>query len=126
VTLWSPDCSYLAYYIHSKRGNVTHIFEVREESAKLLERLSYRLPCYQMLDAEGLRHHGRFGSETPLRWDSQSKLILLAKGRIKVFRQPLEWVDYEYELEIECTSGTPQLVGFREISLVTLNEGSPG
>jgi hypothetical protein len=124
VTLWSPDCSYLAYYIHSKRGNVTDVFEVGEQSAKLLERPSYDLPCYQALDAEGIRHHGRFGSETPLRWVSKSKLILLKKGRVKVFRQPLEWIDYEYEAEIECAGEKPQLICLKEISLVTIKESS--
>lgn len=124
VTLWSPDCSFLAYYIHGKRGSWTDIFEVGENSAQLIERPSYDLPCYQKLEADGLRHHTRFDSETPVRWASRSKLVVLRKGRIKVFRQPLEWIDFEYEIEIECATGIPQLVGLKEISISTLKDVS--
>jgi hypothetical protein len=108
----------LAYYIHSKRGAGTDIFEVGESSAKQLERPFYDLPFHEVLQREGARTHTRFDSETPVRWASNSRLILLRRGRTKVFGDPLEFVDYEYEVDLECSSGIPVIVDLRQISVV--------
>jgi hypothetical protein len=122
VTLWSPDCNFLAYYIHSKRGAWSDVFEVGELDARLLPKPEYKLSCYEKLVNAGVRHRPRFDSETPVRWTSKSRVLLLRKGRIQFLKDPPEWLDYEYEVEFECEDGHLTLTDLREIHLNQFGE----
>jgi hypothetical protein len=122
ITLWCPDSSLLAYYSPQKRGGWTEIIQVGESSARILERSRYELPCLEQLKREGIRHRGRFDNETPVAWRSKSRLVLHTKGLLRLVLDPPEYLDYEYEVEIECEDGNPKLTSLREISLVRFKE----
>jgi hypothetical protein len=108
----------LAYYWPQKRGGWTDIIQVGKSGSKVLEKSSYDIPCFQRLKGEGVRYRSRFDIETPVAWRSKSRLILRRKGLLQLKLDPPEYLDYEYEVEVECEDGSPKLASVSEMSLV--------
>jgi hypothetical protein len=82
--IWSPDCSYVAYYSPYPGGGRTTIVQLSDTGATLLYRPEYELPFEKELDAQkrqGKNHTWPSDHEKPVRWTSNSTVLLFRSGR---------------------------------------------